>query len=187
MAMAGGGEGKAGKGAGLFGLVVKICFGLGLVAVAVLFVAAIDFGVMDLRHALAMPALAALVVLVLCGSIGGFASMKNGGGLEAQVLGDAAAVRDEVMARMAAVESKFSGYLGEEADRIKKENGEMRAELDKIKQDEEDRLRLEFEELKQRNLELQVQLRAASMAQAEAPAGQGAGGAATGQAQGEAA
>jgi hypothetical protein len=167
-----------GKASGIMGLLVKACYGLGLVCVIVLFLAGVDFHVVNLTHSLGIPALGAFALFVLCAALGGIAAMLSGGKETGQLQADTDALAAMLEARMQAVVDKFSAHFGAETEAIKKERDELATELEQIRQAEEEKRlaeeqrRLEeFEELKQQNLLLQEHLRKAGQALAATMAG----------------
>ncbi len=169
------GSESPGKGAKIMGLLVRLCYGLGLAGITTLLLAGIDLHMLDLRHALAPAALPALVLFVVCTALGGVAGMMSAGKSAGQ-----AETANEVLAarlegRMKTVEDRFSAYLGAEADAVKKERDDLAGQLDAIHRAEEERRKAEeqsrleeFETLKQQNLELQEQLRLTGLAMANA-------------------
>ena len=162
-----------GNGSGLMGLVVKACYGLGLICLTVLFLAAVDFHAFDLTHSLGIPALAALALLLVCTTLGGIAAMLANGHAAARNRAENEALAERLEARMRTVESEFSAHLGAETQAIKKHRDELAAELEQLHQAEEDRRQAEeqrrledYEQLKRQNLLLQEHLRKAGQAMA---------------------
>ena len=167
-----------GKSAGIMGLLVKVCYGLGLISVTALFLAAVDFHVFNMTHSLGSLALGAFVVFILCAILGGVAVMLNGGKEVQHLQAANEALADKLETRMQVVEDKFSSHLGAETDALKKQRDDLAAELEQIRQAEEEKRQAEeqrrleeFEELKQQNQLLQEHLRKAGQAMAATMAG----------------
>ena len=163
-------DAKAGIGARIMGLLVPVCFVLSLVSLTALFVAAIDFGFMNLTMMVSKFAIVALGLLIVTMSLGEFASMKRAASERNAAHGQNVALQDRLEAKMKAVEEKFNGYLGEQFNELKSANEAMKGQLEQIASDEEEKQKLEdeklkeeYERLKQHNLELQEQLQQTSI------------------------
>ncbi len=151
----------------IMGLLPKLCWAFGLIALVVLLAGANGIGPTEMTMTMTESAPITLVVFVVMVSIAAAVQTLNSGDPSNLVEERCLALKAELEAQCAEVDKKVQTYLGAEYDKLKTENETLRSELDQIKVEENEKIRSEVEELRNRNQELKEELAKVEIALSE--------------------
>jgi len=114
-----------------------------------------DLGFVDLTHSLHVMIVPMLILIILSVSLYAFASGKNAAARHA---GHAAALerqKEDLEQKIAATEARMESYLGPAHAALIEENEGLKARLEEIRRQEEEKINAEIAGLRAQNTELQ--------------------------------
>ena len=149
------GNTKGGNGSGIMTILQIAGFGLGTIALMVLVAAMQDLGFVDLTHTLEIAIVPMLVLIVLSVSLYAFANSKIHAAKFAAAQQAVDEAKEAFEQRIAAVEARIEGHIGGEYERLKAENEQLKGHFDEIRKQEDEKIGIELEQLRQKNAELQ--------------------------------
>lgn len=114
-----------------------------------------DLGFVDLTHSLHVMIVPMLVLIILSLSLYAFASGKNAAARHAAHAAALEKQKDELEQKIAATEARLETYLGPAHAALIEENEGLKARLEEIRQQEEEKINAEIAGLRAQNTELQ--------------------------------
>lgn len=130
-------------------------FGGFAIALTVMVAGMHDLGFVDLTHSLHVMIVPMLVLIVLSLSLYAFASGKNAAARHAAHAAALEKQKEELEQKIAATEARLEAYLGPAHTALIEENEGLKAKLEEIRLQEEEKINAEIAGLRAQNTELQ--------------------------------
>jgi len=153
----------------IMSLLVRISFILCVIATLGLFTAIADLGIVDLTSVLSKYTWAFLTLQLLTSLLCAFAMSQISSANSDNLLQQTQALTEKFEGRIDLVDDKVQEYLGESYHKLKEQNETMKAEFDLIRENENNKIIAEIEELKIENADLRKKLDGNSSPIAELP------------------
>lgn len=149
---------SAGGGSMLMTILQVAGFGAAAIALVVMVAGMHDLGFIDLTHSLHALIVPMMVLIILSISLYAFASSKNAAAKFAARDAALEQLKQEVEQKLAAAEARLESYLGPAHAALMEENETLKAALDDVRRQEEEKIGAEIEELRSKNVELQEKI-----------------------------
>lgn len=130
-------------------------FGGFAIALTVMVAGMHDLGFVDLTHSLHVMIVPMLVLIILSLSLHAFASGKNAAARHAAHAAALEKQKEELEQKIAATEARLEAYLGPAHTALIEENEGLKARLEEIRLQEEEKINAEIAGLRAQNTELQ--------------------------------
>ena len=130
-------------------------FGCFAIALTVMVAGMHDLGFVDLTHSLHVMIVPMLVLIILSVSLYSFASGKNAAARHAGHTAALEKQKEELEQKIAATEARMETYLGPTHTALIEENEGLKAKLEEIRRQEEEKINAEIAGLRAQNTELQ--------------------------------
>lgn len=143
-------------------------FGVAAISLVVLVAAMHDLGFVDLTHTLHAMIVPMVVLIILSMSLYAFASGQNAAAKLAAKDAALEQLKLDVEQKVAAAEARLETYLGPAHAALIEENETLKAAIEDVRRQEEEKIGAELEELRSKNVELQEKINMWAVGKVEA-------------------